>query len=280
MKKNIITFLLLLSAFNSALAKENELPADFQDYCLNAESNYDFSGESEKKFTRKLVTEQYLKYDFSDALKPNSGDEGTIETSINQFLGVIGDEYQRLYIVFKEVKKDANDPRVYLVDGYTKVKGNQNNFSGKITIEEIYDTKGGDITGVDNIVVAKSKTGAIILAKYEFLEDKNQKYSGKFQGKMWLGGYINLQDKFVYGGDFGQDQRPCPMRRNNQYVGTWQSYTTSKTRIAHFGQHQIPGLVDDYTQDPTGGGTGCGGYEPDPKYNSRGWSKEEQPPKC
>jgi hypothetical protein len=279
MKKNIIIVSLVLSVFSSAFAEENVLPTKFEDYCLNAESNYEARGQ--QKFIRTLVTEQYLKYNFSDALKPKPRDEEErIETSINQFIGVIGSEYQRLYVVFKEVKKDANDPRVYLVNGYTKVKGNKNNFSGKITVEEIYATKGGNIMGTDDIVVAKSKTGAIIFAKYEFFEDKNQKYSGKFEGKMWLGGYINLQDKFMYGGDFGPDASPCPEHRNNQYVGTWQSYTTYKTKMANFGQHQIPGITDDPTQDPSGGGKACGGFPVDPKYRSRGWSEEEQPPKC
>ena len=262
---------------------------------MNAESNYDFDADisndaSKKKFIRKLVTEQYLKYDFADALQPKNPEDPKsewtqIEKSMYQFLGVIGRKYQRLYIVFEEVKKDPNDPKVYLVNGYSKVKGNKNNFSGKITIEEIYTPKGEPIMGVDNIVEANSKAGLIVFAKYEFFEDKNQNNSGKFQGKMWLGAYIDMQDDFVYGGDFGQDGRPCPNHRNNQYVGTWQRYKTSKTKvaqikIAHWGQLQIPGLVDDYTQDPTGGGTSCGGHPLDPKYNSRGWSKKEQPTKC
>jgi hypothetical protein len=71
---------------------------------------------SKKKFIRKLVTEQYLKYDFADALKPKNPEDPKsewtqIEKSMYQFLGVIGREYQRLYIIFEEVKKDPNDPK-------------------------------------------------------------------------------------------------------------------------------------------------------------------------
>ncbi len=278
--RGAIIFLVTICSFNNCFSQEGQLPTEFDSYCLYADTN---GFLDETPIEKKLATEQYLKYDFSKGFAPRkSKDELSLETSMNQFLGLIGQEYQRLYIVFTEVKKDKDNPKIYRVEGYTKVKGSKNNFSGNLTIEKILVSKGGNITGVDNIILTQSKAGLIIFANYEFFEDKNQKFSGKFQGKMWLGGFIDMKDQFFAGDNDVSDQfndaSPCPFARNNQYVGTWQSYKTSKIKIANWGQNQIPGIKEE--DDPSGGGTGCGGNKVDLKYNSRGWSDEELPPKC
>ena len=61
MKKNIIIFLIFISGVKLSFAKENQLPTDFENYCLNAESNYDFDADisddaSKKPFSIFLLT--------------------------------------------------------------------------------------------------------------------------------------------------------------------------------------------------------------------------------
>ena len=255
MTKYIAIFFIFLLGFNKSFAQENKLPTNFSEYCLYADTQ------------DPIKTQQYLKYDFSNSLIPEKGE-------YYQFLGVIGQHYQRLYIIFDNITKDKNDQRIYLVNGHSKVKGNKNDFSGKIIIEKIYASESEPVLATDLVVEDTSKAGVTVFAKYEFFEDKNQKFSGRFKGEMWLSGYINMKDNFVYGGS----HEVCPSYRNNQYVGSWQEYKTSKIKIANWGQHQIPGVSE--RDDPTGGGTSCGGFGVDPKYYSRGWSEKEQPPKC
>lgn len=262
MTKNIIILLILLFSASNSLAAERKFPSDLYDYCIWIDTNKDTD-----------ATKKYLDQDFSSFLKVPLSDPES-KGSYEEFLGYIGEEYQRLYINYFSVKKDQNDPRVYLVKGRSQVKKNKNDFVGKIIISKIYSSGPTTIYSDDNEVSDEANDVIAVFADYEFFENKNQNYSGKFSGKMWFGGYFNKQNQFILK---PSEATACPHYRNNQYLGTWQSYKNLKTKITGWGQYLLPGFSS-FSEDPSGGG--CGGYVPELKYQRRGWSPEKVPVMC
>jgi hypothetical protein len=84
----------------------------------------------------KISKTNLVDFDFSDIWMDNRID----------YLGYIGDNYQRLHINFNIIRKIS--PTKYSVTGYSEVKSNRCNFSGTIEIEELHEQEELDF-GVD-----------------------------------------------------------------------------------------------------------------------------------
>ncbi|MBB2148264.1 hypothetical protein [Pedobacter gandavensis] len=127
-------------------------------------------------------TEQFIGYNFANLW---------LVTDDNLVYGIIGDEHQRLLIKILTVVKDQKNPKEYLIKGKSWVKGNVCDFNGKILIKEIRVSKRTNF-GVDDEFKDKGmKTQGLLTASYEFFEDKNQKYAGRFYGVLKTKWYVD-----------------------------------------------------------------------------------------
>jgi len=192
---------------------------------------------------------QYLDRDFSTLLKPES-----------EFLGYIGNDYQRLKIIFTSVKQDKEDHSVYRVKGYSEVKAIQNDFEGIIVVDKIRKFKRMHYGVDDELKDAKIRSEGFLKAKYKLQENPKQKHSGEFTGVMTLNWYVDRNGILL----FDDIENYSDNFRNNQYVGIWTSYESKVgSKIANWGEYRIPfsGDLD----------TGSGQFSANPKYKNRGW---------
>lgn len=201
-----------------------------------------------EKVKSENVTKRYLQYDFSD-----------LWTQEKLTLGIIGDDYQRLYMKLLFVVKNENAPNEYLVYGRSKVKSNICDFVGKIIVEEIRETH-REWFGVDNEDLGKSKTQGILTARYEFLENKTQKHTGVFSGVLQTKWYLDTNDKMAYD-DMNSHADPY---FNNSFVGTWRMYDSNVKKICNWADYRVPNVKCDFD-------TGAGEFHVNDKYVKNGW---------
>ena len=204
------------------------------------------------KLTNKNYKTEYLKYDFSTLLIPKS-----------DFLGYIGNNYQRIKIFFTCVVKDTLNPDLYLINGISLVGLNKCDFSGFVKIKQIREYKTMHF-GVDNIYENKGlKAQGILIGEYEFRENLSQNHSGLFKGIMTLNWYL---DKFdIIHHDYIEWY--SDNYKNNQYIGKWSDYNSANEKICNWGEKRIPfsGDLD----------IGAGGFSPNPDYYNKGWNDYE-----
>ena len=192
--------------------------------------------------------EKYKFYDFSRLIKPET-----------EFLGFIGDDYQRIFIKFHSVKKSHSEG-TYLVAGNTLVLNSKCDFSGTIAIKQIREFEnfhfGADQIYRDSGIISQG----IIIGNYHLKENKNQSHPGEFKGVMSLQWYINKNEDIIYDKIrlMSSDEY-----RNNQYVGTWIDYETKEEKTCNWGEYRIPFSGDlDY---------GSAQFAPRKKYYNKGW---------
>jgi hypothetical protein len=98
-------------------------------------------------------------------------------------------------------------------------------------------------------------------AEFEVIlyEDSKEKYTGFFSGKLRTYFLIDDKEQFRYDAiSFYSDAFS-----NNEFVGTWTSYSTKSTKRAHWGDWRIPesGDLD----------IGAGEFSVNEKYRKNGW---------
>ncbi|MEM6805648.1 MAG: hypothetical protein AAF696_29895, partial [Bacteroidota bacterium] len=99
-----------------------------------------------------------------------------------------------------------------------------------------------------------------IIGQYEFYEAPNQRGTGILKGKLRINFYLDENDQIKYNGlKFFADGFS-----NNQFEGTWTSYTSGKSKKCNWGDYRIP---DSQKLD-----TGVGEFSPAEKYATYGWS--------
>jgi hypothetical protein len=177
-------------------------------------------------------------------------DFSPIWQSKDEYLGYIGDNYQRLYIRFETMKKIS--PTVYHATGQTKVKENIFTFSGVISnvkITDIADREDGD----DDIV-----RKGIVEANFTFVENAKQKGSGIFRGTL-LSYWGIYKDK----GRLEYYQMAGDGDHNNQFSGTWTSNATTTVKKCAWGNYRVPNRGDF--------DVGVAEFSVNPKYVKNGW---------
>jgi hypothetical protein len=180
-------------------------------------------------------------------------DDGT-KAPFPEPIGYIGENFQRFDIHFLSVDKSTHDPRVYLVTGKTRVKGNVCSFSGTMTIvsAELYRGSWD----------RHYREGSVTCAVW-FNEDSVQKGSGVITGRMETDFCLDRRNRFLYDAlDAEADSYS-----NNQCVGLWRGYRSRITRKCNWGDYRIPesrGLDD-----------GAGVFAPDDKFKRFGWENWE-----
>jgi hypothetical protein len=240
---------LLLILFPITLCSQ-QLPSDSKrwlDESLNA--NY---------VDLKELLADFIKYNFCSVWK----------TKQESTLGFIDENYQRFYIHFQDITKNDSTPSLYTVKGKTRVDNNICNFNGEIKILNIREinkherekllTLAKKDNDIDRMKRHQYKT-LMILAKYTFREDKNQKGSGILKGIMKSYFYIN--DNAITYDDI--DFKYSDSYSNNLCVGTWKSYKTGAEKKCNWGNYRIP-----YSGDLD---IGAGEFSPNDKYLKYGW---------
>lgn len=196
------------------------------------------------------MVNKYKSFDFTSLILPKT-----------EFLGFIGNDYQRIYINFTSVKK-ATNPSLYSVSGNSLVLNNKCDFTGIIEIEQIREYKALHL-GADNKLKDQGiKAQGALIGKYSFKENKTQAHSGEFAGVMTLYWYLDKNGTLLY-----DDIRIYSDEyRNNQYVGIWKDYLTKKAKTCNWGEYRIPFSGDlDY---------GAAEFSPREKYYDKGWGKK------
>lgn len=235
----LTTFLFILLFTFNFYGQTNEREINWGNEVLN-----------DKDLSKREYKNSYLKYDFSPLWT---------KTENSSVFGFIGDDFQRLYMKILSAKKDKNRPGTYLVSGRSMVKNNVCDFTGTIVITKARVYK-NMYWGVDDEYRNKGiKKQGIIIAEYNFQEDRTQKHVGVFEGVLFTAWYIDKTGEIKY-----DDIRiESDGYSNNQFVGTWKSYDSKTVKNANWGDHRIP-----LSGDLDGG---AGGFSPIDKYLKFGW---------
>lgn len=202
----------------------------------------------DKKFETKERKSEFSNCDFSFLLL----DKRT------EYIGYIGNDYQKMVICFDKVFKNPLNKEEYIVTGSSEVKQNKCNFQGKIQTLHVRNLIELNY-GVDDLMKGKVKEAGIIVAEFEFYENAEQRGSGVFKGLLYSLWYIDNEGVLKYD-DIRIDADDY---KNNQFLGSWISYTTKKSKICSWGQYRVPcaGDLD----------IGAGEFSPNPKYGKFGW---------
>ncbi len=183
-----------------------------------------------------------------------------LTTDVQDIYGIIGDEHQRIAIKLISITRISDNPFLYSVYGKSKVKGNICEFYGTIHIKTIREVKTFHF-GVDDKYMGKGiKAQGVLIADYEFNEDKNQKYSGVFKGKLYTKWYLNSRNQIVYDDiEFTSDGY-----LNNAFHGVWTSNVSRKEKICNWADYRVPVANRDFD-------IGAGEFRVSKKYADRGW---------
>lgn len=101
----------------------------------------------------------------------------------------IGVNYQRFYIHYTSVKKDAFNPYRYFVKGKTRVNNHICNFSGTIIVKKVVPFKESDDP--------RYKEG-VVICKVDFKEDSSQAQSGYIKGMLVSDWCLDKQHRLLY----------------------------------------------------------------------------------
>ncbi len=166
-------------------------------------------------------------------------------------LGFIGSNYQRFYLHYTSVVKDAKNPYQYNVKGKTRVNNNICSFTGTITVEQAKRNL------EPHPEYPKYKYGYLI-CRVDLREDPKQPGSGTIKGRLTTNWYLNPMNQFAYDTLIPEDGF-----NNNQCIACWTSFKSGKSKPCHWGDFRIPESRDlDH---------GVGEFYVTDKYLDNGW---------
>ena len=195
-------------------------------------------------------------YDISSLLTADSifVDDDNKKFKRPEILGFIGDNYQRLQIHFISIIKNQSNPYEYFAYGKTKVKGIIREFQGtiKITKSKVYKEN------VEGELYPNYKLG-FAESEVHLYEDRKENSTGFFSGKLKTNFIIDPSGVFRY----DVLMFVADGFSNNQFIGTWTSYTTKTTKKSNWGDYRIP---ESKELD-----VGAGEFSIGDKYVKNGW---------
>ena len=115
--------------------------------------------------------------------------------------------------------------------------------------------------GVDDYFKDKGITsqGILSIATYIFKENKAQKHSGFFKGKLYSKFFKSKN--FV---EYDAIELDKDGYVNNAFVGTWKSYKTQKEKLCNWGDYRVLFANEDFD-------IGAAEFSPSKKYLKNGW---------
>lgn len=204
-----------------------------------------------EKLLQTNDVENFLKYDFSELW---------LQTDNNLVYGILGDEYQRILIKLLTIEKNINNPNEYFVYGKSSVKENVCEFVGKITILKIQESKREHFGVDDEFKNSDMKTQGLLMAKYEFFENKLQSHSGYFTGNLETKWFLDKEDKMQY----DNINIHSDAYFNNAFVGSWKMYNSKIEKKCHWGDYRVPSVDCNFD-------IGVGEFNVAEKYHKKGW---------
>lgn len=215
-----------------------------------------FGQKNSLEFKDQILSDEYIdKTDIKNELIRYDIAPLLTHTRNHRVFGFIGDNYQRIRIKLISVIKNSERPDEYFVYGKSMVKENICEFQGTITITNVFNFKATDAPGI--------RQGKAI-GQYLFYENPSQRHVGKFQGVFSTNWYIDNDGNLRYD-DLAEVADDFT---NNEFIGTWTSYSGTITKVCNWGDGRIPmsGDLDD----------GAGEFHPADKYQSNGWVSYDQ----
>jgi hypothetical protein len=141
-------------------------------------------------------------------------------------VGYFGEKYYRFYIHLISIVQNQEDKSEYFVYGKNKLKGNISEFQGTIKIENAELFNSGITEGVNE---------GTLKGSYTFYEDPKKSGTGQFQGVFET--YImTVNNELHYNTVSWFADGFC----NNQFEGTWTSYSTGTEYVCNWGDYRIP----------------------------------------
>jgi len=204
----------------------------------------------EKDLDRKNYLDNYAKRDFSVVWNHDKYDE---------YLGFIGDNYQRIRVKILSAVKDKKKPQTYLVKGKSAIGREIKPFQGTFVIKQI-KLLSNMHSGVHDEYKNKGiKARGVLIGEYKLYQDQKLKNSGHFEGSLSALWYLTDAGEIR----FDNIEFEADPYRNNQFVGTWTSYDGTKKIKSNWGDYRIPdsGDLD----------IGAGEFSPNKKYLKNGW---------
>jgi hypothetical protein len=161
----------------------------------------------------------------------------------NSFTAILGDDAQRMEIVFLTMKKKSKNE--YEVTGKSKVKTNICDFKGTMQVQK-EENFYGEADGPDEV-------DGQVTGTYLFSEDKNQKGTGVFKGEFKIA-WANRENGIGFASLVKEDAV--------SFIGSWTSYATGKSKKANWCDEGWcgPGYANDGQE-----------LMVDEKYRSKGW---------
>jgi hypothetical protein len=195
--------------------------------------------------------DHFVKYNFSNLW---------LKTDNDLVYGIIGNEHQRILVKILKATKNPTNPREYFIKGKSSVKENVCDFEGTVTLQVINESKRTHF-GIDNEFKYKGiKTQGLLIAKYEFLENKTQKHSGIFYGTVKTKWYLDKNNKIVYDNlNIHSDGY-----FNNAFVGIWKMYDSNVEKKCNWADYRVPNSDCDFD-------IGAGEFSVSEKYWKSGW---------
>jgi len=168
------------------------------------------------------------------------------------FIGMIGDDIQKMGIVFLSTTKTSENK--YEVIGKSKVKNNVCDFKGIIEAQHVIES---DIDSSEIATVDGKVTG-----KYLFHEDRNQSGTGTFEGTFEIY-WTYSEDSTIVLADFWYTASEYTIL----FTGNWKSYQTGSAKQACWSDYKGCFPADfDCSDGPD--------LIPNEKYRSNGWGYE------
>lgn len=167
-------------------------------------------------------------------------------------IGFIGPNYQRFYIHYTSVQRDAANPCVYHMAGKTRVKTNVCPFTGTITVLKARLYK------EPNTFFPQYREGELT-CRVALTEDRRQPGSGTIRGTLTTSFYLDKQGQPQYNllGIYAD------LFSNNECTATWTSYASHQTKTCNWGDFFIP------QAGPLN--VGLTEFQIAPKYRANGW---------
>nr|WP_321452589.1 hypothetical protein [uncultured Carboxylicivirga sp.] len=205
----------------------------------------------EDELNTENVLDKYVEYDFSAIWTKTD----------NQFVyGIIGYEHQRIRIKLISVEKNPNNPNEYLVRGKSMVKETICDFQGTIKLSQINELIKLNY-GIDNEYEDKGiEAQGIIIANYEFQENKEQAHSGTFTGQLFSKWYLDSKGQITY----DDIQSFTDSYSNNAFIGIWKSYNSDYEKLCNWADYRVPNANKDFD-------VGVGEFYVSEKYWNKGW---------
>ncbi|SMD37014.1 hypothetical protein SAMN04488029_3191 [Reichenbachiella faecimaris] len=168
-------------------------------------------------------------------------------------VGYFGQNYWRFYIHFISIIQNPENPNEYFVYGKNRLKGNISEIQGTLKIEsaEVYEEE-----------FSEGIREGIIKGTYQLNEDRKKSGTGKFTGTFET--YVMISDNNI---QYSTLYWYADGFMNNQFEGTWTSFSSGKSYICNWGDNRIP--------NRQGFDIGAGQMGVHPDYEKNGWENFE-----